>query len=217
MDDTLYLERDYVWSGFRSVGEWARRRLGIPDLADVAWDAFVNGARGTIFNLALQRSGIDPTAELIEQLVDAYRGHRPDIELCSDARDCLDSLRGTMPLATVTDGPLVSQRAKAEALGLDRWIETMVFTAELGPEFGKPHPRAFELVQERTGVPGSRCIYVADNPAKDFDAPHALGWRTVRIRRPAALHSEVESNERVDLEVTDLGDVAALTGIRQPR
>ena len=111
----------------------------------------------------------------------------------------------------------MSQRAKAEALGLDRWIETMVFTAELGPEFGKPHPRAFELVQERTGVPGSRCIYVADNPAKDFDAPHALGWRTVRIRRPAALHSEVESNERVDLEVTDLGDVAELTGIRQPR
>ena len=79
MDDTLYLERDYVWSGFRSVGEWARRRLGIPDLADVAWDAFVNGARGTIFNLALQRSGIDPKLDPLVNLERFGRFISPEI------------------------------------------------------------------------------------------------------------------------------------------
>ena len=31
-------------------------------------------------------------------------------------------------------------------------------------------------------------VYVADNPRKDFIAPRALGWRTVRIRRRGGEH-----------------------------
>src|SRR5207302_9076607 len=31
IDDTLYLERDYVRSGFRAVGTWAEQWLRIPD------------------------------------------------------------------------------------------------------------------------------------------------------------------------------------------
>ena len=33
IDDTLYLERDYVLSGFAAVGPWARDWLAIPDFA----------------------------------------------------------------------------------------------------------------------------------------------------------------------------------------
>ena len=35
--------------------------------------------------------------------------------------------------------------------------------------------------------------FLADNPAKDFQAPDALGWRTLRIRRPGGLHFQQES------------------------
>ena len=34
IDDTLYLERDYVRSGFKCVGEWVNDRLGLSEFSE---------------------------------------------------------------------------------------------------------------------------------------------------------------------------------------
>ncbi|MGQ9635778.1 MAG: HAD family hydrolase, partial [Bryobacteraceae bacterium] len=57
LDDTLYLERDYVRSGFEAVGEWAKERLGIGDFTQRAWRWFQQGRRGDIFNQVLVEIG----------------------------------------------------------------------------------------------------------------------------------------------------------------
>ncbi len=212
VDDTLYLERDYIRSGFGCVGGWARDNLGIDDFAELAWHAFEEGTRGSTFDVVLRQRGIDPTSELVGRLMGFYRSHEPDIELLPDARECLKRLAGRLALATVTDGPLESQRAKARALDLARWVDPIIFTAELGASFSKPHIRGFEVVEEMTGCSDEECVYVADNPLKDFVAPRALGWKTVRVRRPQSLHQTVPSGADVDLEVTDLSDHLRLTG-----
>src|SRR3546814_16357346 len=41
------------------------------------------------------------------------------------------------------------------------------------------------------GLPPSAFTYVGDNPAKDFTAPSAMGWRTVQITRPGGVHNAV--------------------------
>ena len=204
IDDTLFLERDYVRSGFAQVGEWARRNLGIGSFSQLAWTAFEHGARGSIFDEVLRDQGLDPAPELVAQLVRVYRTHHPRIELAPDARACLEELRGRVAMAAVSDGPLESQRAKARALDLTRWINQIVFTEELGADFGKPDRRPFELVQGRHHYSGQECVYVADNPAKDFAGPRSLGWWTVRVRRPESVHHSVESGPDVDMEVDDL-------------
>src|SRR5687767_11665642 len=81
IDDTLYLERDYVRSGFRAVGEWARARLGISDFAERSWRLFEAGVRGSIFDDALTESGVQPDHALVRALVDVYRTHEPAIEM----------------------------------------------------------------------------------------------------------------------------------------
>jgi putative hydrolase of the HAD superfamily len=214
IDDTLYLERDYVRSGFRAAGAWADRVLGVADLADRAWKAFEEGVRGTIFDVALADCGCAVTPELITQLVSCYRDHVPDIKLLDDARACLDrlSLEGGVVVAVVTDGPLASQEAKARSLGLSTWSQHVIFTEALGAGFGKPNPRAFELIEQRLGVSGDRCAYVADNPSKDFVGPHQLGWTTLRVRRQHGLHFGVESGGDVDYEVADLSEPLGLLG-----
>lgn len=203
IDDTLALERDYVRSGFRA----AERELGLAGFAERCWAAFERGVRGTVFDETLAESGIDAAPDTVARLVDVYRAHRPAIELLTDARCALDALAGRVALACVTDGPAVSQRAKSEALGLDRWIGTTVFTADLGDGLGKPHTRAFEIVQEATGCAPGACTYVADNPAKDFAGPKALGWRTVRVRRAEGLHHGAASGPDVDRELPDLTEI----------
>jgi putative hydrolase of the HAD superfamily len=207
IDDTLYLERDYVRSGFAAAGEWAATHLGISDLPDRAWAAFVAGRRRTIFDDVLTRCGITPTPEVIAALVETYRAHDPAIELLPDAKACLDAIESPLIAAVITDGPLVSQRTKTTALGLERWADPIVFTDELGPEWGKPSTRAFALVQEKVGAGTGSCVYVADNPAKDFSGPHELGWATVRVRRPMGLHHDRPSGPDVAFEVADLTEL----------
>jgi putative hydrolase of the HAD superfamily len=218
IDDTLYLERDYVRSGFSAVDAWARNELGVDGLGERAWAAFESGVRRTIFDEALAGVGVDGAPNLVPRLVEVYRSHVPTIEMLADARDWLDGLAPHIAVAVVTDGPLASQQAKAEALVIARWADLVVFTESLGPGQGKPHPAAFEHLERELGVSGDRCAYVADNPAKDFVAPHRLGWRTVRVRRPGGLHAEVPSGEDVDAEITSLADLdAALAWKRQSR
>ncbi len=208
IDDTLYLERDYVRSGFDAVGAWARVELGVDDLGERAWAAFEAGVRRTIFDDALAAAGVEPTADLVPRLVEVYRAHAPAIEMLPDARAWLDALApGDVAVAVVTDGPLASQQAKAEALALTRWADLVVFTETLGAGHGKPHPAAFEHLERELGLRGAQCAYVADNPAKDFVAPRSLGWRTVRVRRPGGLHAEVPSGDDVDAEITSLADL----------
>jgi putative hydrolase of the HAD superfamily len=207
IDDTLYLERDYVRSGFEAVGRYARRELRIDDFAELAWAAFESGTRGTIFDDVLTGCGARSDDALITELVARYRTHTPVIELAADAREGLARWHGTVALAAVTDGPLSSQKAKARALGLAEWTPLVVYTHDLGPGKGKPDPTAFQLVQDEIGVDGKRCVYVADNPAKDFAGPHSLGWRTVRVRRRLGLHADVISGSDVDHEIETLDDL----------
>jgi putative hydrolase of the HAD superfamily len=187
VDDTLYLERSYVRSGFEAVGRHAAAELGVAGMAETLWSGFEAGVRGDAFDRALEAHGIDPDRDLIAALVRCYREHEPTIELLSDATAFLSRL-APRPAAAITDGPAVSQRAKVVALGLDRWLDPVVVTSELGEDCGKPSPAAFEHVERVLGVRPDRCWYIGDNPLKDFVAPLERGWTAVRIRRPGALH-----------------------------
>lgn len=213
LDDTLFLERAYVRSGFEAVGAWAEQALGIPGFAERAWAAFEAGRRGDVFDRVLRAAGVRPTRSVVAELIRRYRAHAPRLSILPDARAALDALRGAVRVAAVTDGPLVAQQAKVAAIGLERWAAPIVYTAELGPGFGKPHPRAFALVERAAGARGPECVYVADNPAKDFAGPAARGWTTVRIRRPGGLHAAAPSGPDVRIEIARLDALPPLLGL----
>lgn len=212
IDDTLYLERDYVRSGFEACGRLLEAEYGLDRFGDTAWHLFESGVRGDTFDRALVDIGGEPDRPLVERLVATYRAHDPDIALLPDARRAIDQLGAHHRLAVVTDGPEPSQAAKARRLGTDTWADPTVLTSTLPPGSGKPSPAAFELIEQRLGASGDRCVYVADNPAKDFAGPASLGWRTVRIRRPGQLHEAVPSGADVGEEIGDLDAIAVVLG-----
>jgi putative hydrolase of the HAD superfamily len=207
VDDTLYLERDYVRSGFAAVGRWVAEERGVSGFGQECWALFERGVRRSTFDQAAAALGMGTDSATIGGLVDVYREHTPDIQLLPDARDFLDR-HPSAAMAVITDGPKVAQRAKIEALGLADRIETIFVTAEIGPDAGKPSEVAFEHVQRATSVPHRACCYVGDNPAKDFVAPRALGWRTVRVRRFGSLHENAPSGPDVDRELASMTDLA---------
>lgn len=214
VDDTLYLERDYVRSGFRAVAPMVQARWDVTGFAAVAWQLFLHGRRHDIFDCALSALGVTASKTDVDELVIAYRRHAPQISMRPDAADALRRLQAAgVAIAVITDGPAESQHAKVAALDLRAFCTTVILTDEWGPDFAKPHDRAFRSIMAL--YPGGRWCYVGDNPAKDFSAPHALGWTTVRVRRLGGLHVNVSSGAAVDIEVRDLRTLPGVVGISE--
>lgn len=197
LDDTLYLERDYVRSGFAHIGEVARDHYGVSGVGDVAWSLFDQGVRGNTFDLIVTQFALPPSAK--EVFIDEYRHHEPKIRLQPDAHSFLHALPGdAIGTGVVTDGFAAGQRKKLHALGLGDVLENIVVTAEHGVDWTKPSERAFRLIASKFPGAGVEFVYFGDNPRKDFDAPRRLGWRTVRVRRTLGLHYGLDSAFDVD-------------------
>ncbi len=192
LDDTLYLERDYVRSGFAAVGAALRERSGrTTTFEEWMWGQFVAGRRKNIFNALSRRYRLNLARKDIAELVRVYRDHRPAIRPCRGVDRVLRSLRRRgVRLGALSDGFLPAQRLKLEALGLARMFQATVFTEEMGRDAWKPSPRGFERIRRRLATPHAACAYVADNPGKDFLAPNQLGWLTVRWRRRGQVHGD---------------------------
>ena len=214
LDDTLYFERHYVASGFRSVACMLSRSVGIE--AETIYSYLVGlfraGHRGQSFDRLVEQFPDISHAYTVQQLVDAYRNHTPRIRLLPKVGTLLHSLRNAgVRLGLISDGSVASQRAKVEALRLNSRLDLIVLTEVWGKDYWKPHPRAFQYVEEVWGLRGPSLVYVGDNPAKDFVTPNRMGWRTVRLRLPGQLHYEEEPPEPLfapEVEVSSVTELA---------
>jgi len=229
LDDTLYSERAFVRSGFRVVSDYLVR-AGIADrpLFDDFEVAFQNGVRGNTFNRVLAESGIEPTEELVQRLVAIYQSHRspygvvrPDIRLYDDADRALADLKARgLRVVLISDGDLLAQETKVRALGLARRMDAIVLTGAWEKRFSKPHPRAFREVAERFSLSPQACVYVADNPTKDFQGPSEALWRpSIWVRRPDGIYRDavLADGRLVSATAADLTGLAAtLEGLFGP-
>ena len=132
---------------------------------------------------------------MAEQVIAAYRDHKPDLTLFEDARWALAHFSTQGPLGLITDGTHAVQARKVAALGIASHFQEIVFTSALGGRaFHKPHPLAYEKVEAALGADGARLVYVGDNPSKDFIVPNARGWISIMVHRPehARIHSAAE-------------------------
>lgn len=191
LDDTLYLERDFARSGYESVAAAFTPQLGPADRAVAAMLRQLDSPnRSRVFDAALTELNVPADAALLRAMIDHYRNHFPRIRLCDDADRAIQRLSKTARLGLITDGPRDTQANKIAALALRPRFQQLILTAELGPGFEKPHPRAFESIAAALGAAHDQCTYIADNPAKDFVAPNNLGWTSIQIRRPGGLYAD---------------------------
>ena len=205
LDDTLILERDYVFSGYRAVAKYLYSAAGIDEerVCSVLKTEFESSAQN-VFNRMYERLGISYDEEDIRRLVRVYREHEPDISFCSDVLPTLRELKAEgCRLGVLTDGYLVTQKNKAAAVELDRYFEAIVYTDELGREYWKPSIKGFEVLSGKLDIPLDSFIYVGDNPKKDFEIMKDSPIKTVRIVREGGVYAsapyggECRENKRI--------------------
>lgn len=225
LDDTLYLERDYVRSGFRAAARWLAQHLpGITnqslqetaqDFENAMWQAFAQDPH-RVFDLLAEKLGpecLESRERLVRQLVGIYRYHQPDIRLSEDAARMLPLLARTYPLGLITDGDPARQHRKIARLGIRRFFTEVIVTG-VNPKWAKPSVIPFYLICNRLRCPPESCAYIADNPPKDFAGPHKLNMPCIRVRRPQGFYgcTEPTPDSTYDTEIADLRELTALLG-----
>lgn len=185
LDDTLYSEKQYTRSGYKAVA----KLLGDEALADRLWTYFENG-KLAIDELLNELGCIGRKEECLE----AYREQIPEITLYDGVVDLILELKSKgIKVGIITDGRVSGQKRKLRALGLDKLLDDIIITDELGgTQFRKPCDIAFRIMQRRWRLPFEQMVYVGDNAEKDFQAPKQLGMRTVYFENEDGLYSEGE-------------------------
>lgn len=186
LDDTLYDEIDFVKSGFAAVADYigGNRELHFSWM----WETFLKNGSGTIFNQLLETFEIHLT---LQELIDVYRYHTPNIFLSEDVKNLLTVAHSIGKTALITDGNAQTQMSKYNILELDQWIDFPVFTALY--KTSKPDTLPFKMVMEHF-TEEKKFIYIADNPKKDFFAPNELHWLTIRYKNPCGIYRDILSN-----------------------
>jgi putative hydrolase of the HAD superfamily len=192
LDDTLYPERQFIRSGYRAAAEKLRKDYSRHEtFEDWLWERFLAGRSDRAFDALNDHFHLNLNEWRIARLVEAYRFHFPDdIAPFAGVWELLSRLDRSCRLGLITDGPARMQQNKIDALGLSDILEEslILLTDTLGPDCAKPNPAAFLLAAERLAMPPEALAYVADNPAKDFIAPNALGWLTIQYLREGQIH-----------------------------
>jgi putative hydrolase of the HAD superfamily len=216
MDDTLYDELDYYRSGLAAVASAIARDNALNErvVFETLWAVFMEGNHKATFNETLDKLAISYNSDYISKLVDVLRLHSPKISLPADSRAVLEELKGHCKLALITDGFLPAQKLKVRALDIEKYFDVLLFTEEWGREFWKPSAFAFEKLLKEMALRPEQCIYVGDNPTKDFMAPNKLGFKTVQITRENHLHTfpAPEASARAQYHINTLSELLNLLG-----
>lgn len=220
LDDTLYRERDFVDQSFRSVarvmakylaerdkgrgreekGDLQPARAGesTEELFRQMIELMEQEGRGEIFNRLCERYDVDIP---VEEFVRIYRETKPVLSLYPDGEEFLERLeKRQIKTGLITDGNAQVQRNKIRALGLDRRLDVVLASYDLG--LRKPDPGVYVYCLEKLGCGPEEAVYIGDNPLKDFIGARKLGMKTVRIIRPEGLHMWRKAEEGYDADAT---------------
>jgi FMN phosphatase YigB (HAD superfamily) len=188
LDDTLYPQAAYLYGAARAVGR-AGAVAGLDPIRlnrAVRRELLAGSDRGATIDRALATYGLPPDriAALVPALVTAFTTYRPRRLPCYvGVAEALSELRSGYPIACLTDGNPVIQRAKLAATGLADAFTTIVITDEIGGRATrKPHPGGLQKAAAGLGVDPSDLVVIGDRPGKDVAVAAAVGARSIRVR-----------------------------------
>lgn len=214
LDDTLFSEEEYIKSGYKYISTIIGKthHLNEKKVYNDLYSLYKIDSKN-VFNRLLAKYGIKYTRQDISELVSQYRNHTPNITFYDDVIPAITELKKMgIKVGIISDGYLSTQLNKARVLRLHELFDKVIFTDELGREYWKPNPKAFELMKEYFNVNYDEMMYVGDNPEKDFYISSIYPIQTVRIIRKQCVYlsKKYYKNVREHFKVSVLIEIIAV-------
>lgn len=210
LDDTLYPEITYVYSGFNAVASFLADEFSLnrEELLNKLISELNLSGRGKVFDKVLSLYELY-TKNLVKKCVSVYRTHEPEIKLDPAAIKVLTKLQEqNIPLYLITDGNKAVQNKKVEALGLYDEFERVFITHRFGLKYSKPSPYCFFKITEKESVDPQEVIYIGDNPNKDFVGIKPHGFNTVRVNQGMFENKYVDEEHQADIEISNISEIS---------
>jgi 2-haloacid dehalogenase len=168
-----------VWRLKQLEYSWLRSLMGrYADFRTITRDSL---------SYTLATLGLEAEAEQLDHVVNEYNRLAPYPE----ARQALGQL-SQYQLAILSNGSADMLDALVRHSGLERYLAAVISVD--AKKVYKPGRGAYELVQERLGVPPEEVVFVSSN-GFDVAGAKSFGFKVVRIERttPVALREELRS------------------------
>lgn len=206
LDDTLYYEKKYVLGSFKEVAYYLgnKYKCDIEKLYVRMVEVLEALGRGKIFNIICEENNFK---EDIQNLINIYRNSKPKLELYEDSKEFLIWARENgYKLGIITDGCSKVQWNKINSLAVEKLVDKIIVTDDLGKEYWKPHKKSYLDMMNYFNINENEGIYVGDNPNKDFIGAKELGMKTVRIIRENGDHVKtfLYKEYEADFNITNL-------------
>jgi len=212
LDDTLYEEIQFIYSGFKEVAKHLSDKYNYSFnfvYNELLLD-FNRGIRNNNFNLLLKR--LKRNEDELQHLVEIYRHHHPNINLCEDSKIILPFLQNKYKLGLITDGFLFTQKNKIDALRI-RFFFDYILINDYEKGVDKNSEKPFHEMIDALDVFPKNTLFIGDNPNKDFFVPKKLGMHTIRIKREKGIYSNIPKGNQVDFEILSLFELIHLLAI----
>lgn len=206
LDDTLYDEITYVESGFKKVSLYVESKYSISK--EVFFNSLMNdlkeNGRGNNFNNVLTNFNIYDE-DLLYRLINIYQKHKPNIKLYPNVENLLIQIKSLYgKIGIITDGTMIMQKNKIECLGLEKYMNILIYTDEYGIECWKPCIFAFKKCLRELNIKGKEMVYVGDNPKKDFYGANKLNINTIRVLKGNYSKSVVNKEYDADFYINEI-------------
>ena len=167
LDDTLFSEREYFFSGISYVEEFITALYKVPFSGEI-FKAHKKGVKD-LWGWASKKLGLP--LETKESFLWVYRNHKPKINLFPGILELINELNKIdSKVLILTDGRSVSQRLKIKALNLD------CLPVYISEEYSSNKPNKKRFLSIQNNWKGYKFVYIGDNANKDFIAPKDLNW-----------------------------------------
>lgn len=180
LDDVLYEEKSFYYSGIDAIVNFISNEYNIPKNKILIFLKNRNNKnRKKIIDDILINFNIYSKSR-VRKCLSIYRMHFPKIKISADAIYCLKNLKKNT-CYIVTDGNKLVQLNKIKALGLEKFMKKCFLTSNYGLKNAKPSPYCFLKICDIENVEPKEVVYVGDDPNKDFVGIKPLGFQTVRL------------------------------------
>lgn len=171
-----------------------------------------NNIRDICAELVREVYGIEPSENHLKALVETRcTAYHHGVTLRNGLLPMLERLGRRFRLGLLSNYPVADPvRESLRRTGLDRVIETVVVSADVG--FVKPHPLPFRSVLNLLDLPPERCLFVGDNWLADVQGAKRVGMKAVYTTEHRSYEGFLpqEGDAEPDATITDILHLEAL-------
>lgn len=210
LDDTLYPQIEFDLGCLKNASEYIASISGrnSTELYNVIFG--IVSDRGIeyrkIFNdlfEIINFEGMPYIKEILKHYWSAY----PKISLYPNTETVLKYLKEKYRLFIITDGYVKIQNYKIKALGISEYFEKIYITDSFGIEYRKPSKYVFDLLIKENGIDANRCLYVGNDPRRDFIPAKEMGMYTIRIKQGSFADITLDETHEANYSIKNITQI----------